>query len=248
MKFAIVEGERREAQPGLSAKCRVCDDAMIAKCGHIRVPHWAHRATTTCDRWWESETEWHRAWKDHFPKAWQEFIHQSEDGEKHIADVKTESGIVLEFQHSHLSRDEREARENFYPKMVWVVDGRRLKRDRARFFASLDSGIVITREPRIVSVLSKENELLRDWGSSRVPVYFDFGDSDRGIRHASIHLLFGDLARVARTARRIYQQCRKSRSCTLTLKVCLSKRRARRPLSALRPTVCCSKPLGPDRL
>jgi hypothetical protein len=39
--------------------------------------------------------------------------------------VKTDFGVVLEFQHSPLHRDEREARENFYQKMVWVVDGLR---------------------------------------------------------------------------------------------------------------------------
>lgn len=179
-KFAVIEEERREAKPGLSGKCPVCADVMVAKCGQHRVWHWAHRGTRICDPWWESETEWHRAWKNHFPKAWQEFVHQSEDGEKHIADVKTESGIVLEFQHSHLRRDERESRENFYPKMVWVVNGRRLKRDRARFFATLDAGIVVNREPRIISVLWKEGALLRDWEPSRIPVYFDFGDSELG--------------------------------------------------------------------
>jgi competence protein CoiA len=180
MRFAFVEGECREAQRGLSGKCRFCGDAMIAKCGQLRVWHWSHRVTRTCDPWWEPETEWHRDWKTHFPKAWQEFIHQPEGGEKHIADVKTESGVVLEFQHSHLHREERDARENFYPKMVWIVDGRRRKRDRARFFASLDAGIVVNREPRIVSVLWKEGALLRDWEASRVPVYFDFGDSEPG--------------------------------------------------------------------
>ena len=97
MKFADVEGERREAEPGLSGKCRVCGDAMIAKCGDLRVPHWAHRAIRTCDPWWEPETEWHRIWKDQFPEDWQEIIHRSETGEKHIADVKTDFGVVLEF-------------------------------------------------------------------------------------------------------------------------------------------------------
>ena len=85
---------------------------MIAKCGEQRVWHWAHQGTRTCDRWWEPETKWHRDWKNQFPKDWQEVIHQS-DGEKHIAGVKTESGMVIEFQHSFLRRDEREARENF---------------------------------------------------------------------------------------------------------------------------------------
>src|SRR5262245_8008532 len=106
MKFAVVEGERREAQPGLAGECPFCRDAMIAKCGEVRVWHWAHWGTRTCDRWWEPETEWHRAWKNHFPVGWQEKIHTSEDGEKHFADVKTESGLVIEFQNSHLHRDE----------------------------------------------------------------------------------------------------------------------------------------------
>jgi competence protein CoiA len=137
VRFAVVEGERREAQPGQLAKCPHCGGAVIAKCGDHRVWHWAHQGSHTCDPWWESETEWHRAWKDHFPKSWQE-IRRSKDGEMHIADVMTEGGMVIEFQHSYLRREEREARESFYQKMVWVVNGRRLKLDRARFFKSLD--------------------------------------------------------------------------------------------------------------
>jgi competence protein CoiA len=117
MKFAVVEGERRDAQPGLSGKCRHCGDAMIAKCGQLRVWHWAHRGTRTCDHWWEPETEWHRAWKSEFPEDWQEISHTNPvDGEKHIADVITDSGVVIEFQHSPLRRDERESRGEVLPK------------------------------------------------------------------------------------------------------------------------------------
>ena len=36
MKFALVEGERREARPGLSAECPVCGAAMVARCGRVR--------------------------------------------------------------------------------------------------------------------------------------------------------------------------------------------------------------------
>jgi hypothetical protein len=67
---------------------------MIAKCGQIRVWHWAHRAIRTCDPWWEPETKWHRDWKNQFPEDWQERIHKSEAGERHIADVKTDFGVV----------------------------------------------------------------------------------------------------------------------------------------------------------
>src|SRR6267142_346180 len=109
----------------LQAACPVCGTAMIAKCGDIKVRHWAHLGRRTCDHWWEPETVWHRDWKNHFPLSWQERIHSSENGEKHIADVKTGRGVVLEFQHSFLHSNERESREKFYPKLVWVVDALR---------------------------------------------------------------------------------------------------------------------------
>ena len=105
---------------------------MIAKCGDQRVWHWAHRGVRVCDPWWEPETEWHRAWKNEFPADWQEAIHFAQTGEKHVADVKTQSGMVIEFQHSFLKTEERMSREAFYRKMVWVVDGRRRKRDAAQ--------------------------------------------------------------------------------------------------------------------
>jgi hypothetical protein len=150
---------------------------MTAKCGEHRVRHWAHRGTRTCDPWWESETDWHRAWKNQFPREWQEIIHQSEAGEKHIADVKTEYRVVLEFQHSHLRRDEREAREKFYQKMVWVVDGLRRVRDRSRFFESLARASIVKAKPLTYSLRSNGGALLRDWVDSRKPVFFDFGDN-----------------------------------------------------------------------
>jgi competence CoiA-like predicted nuclease len=148
---------------------------MIAKCGERRINHWAHPAKCTCDHWREPETPWHRDWKNQFPEDWQEKPHQSDDGERHIADVETDFGMVLEFQHSPLPRAEREARETFYQKMVWVVDGLRRVRDRKRFFASIS---ILKEKPLTYSVRSNEGALLRDWGDSRKPVFFDFGDNN----------------------------------------------------------------------
>lgn len=176
MRFALFNGHSREAEPGLSGHCRVCGDLTIAKCGQHRIWHWAHKGVRTCDQWWELETQWHRDWKDHFPKEWQEAIHSAPDGEKHIADVKTESDVVIEFQHSFLPIAERQSREAFYPKLVWVVDGRRRARDRLQFFSAL--GSVLLQQPMIISARISDSALLRDWKTSRVPVYFDFGPSD----------------------------------------------------------------------
>jgi competence protein CoiA len=175
MKYALVDGGRREAMPGLSGKCPDCAAAVVAKCGWVRDWHWAHWRTRDCDRWSEPETEWHRAWKNHFPESWQEISRRSDNGKMHRADVKTKSGVVLEFQHSFLRREEREAREMFYQNMVWVVHG---LRKRAQFFVSLRAAVRVNSKLLILAVHSSECALLRDWEASRVPVYFDFGDSE----------------------------------------------------------------------
>lgn len=176
MRFAIVQGRRQEAQPGLSAQCPICDSPMVAKCGTRRVWHWAHRGRRTCDHWWEPESEWHRAWKAQFPIDWQEVIHWADDGEKHIADVKTKHGQVIEFQHSYLRPEERRAREAFYRKMVWVVDGRRRKRDWSNFEKARELARVVSLKPFALAFPADEIALLREWADSRVAVYFDFRD------------------------------------------------------------------------
>lgn len=176
MKFASVEGQRLEAQPGQSGVCPVCSAAVIAKCGEYRAHHWAHRGKRNCDPWWERETEWHRAWKNRFPSEWQEIIRWADDGEKHIADVMTSRGVVLEFQHSPLRRDEREAREAFYKQMAWVVDGTRRVHDRGRFFKSIGAARITLAKPLTLSIPITDDALLRDWSISPAPVFFDFGD------------------------------------------------------------------------
>jgi len=47
--------------------------------------------------------------------------------------VRTQHGLVIEFQHSHLDPGERTERERFYRNMLWIVDGTRLQRDYPRF-------------------------------------------------------------------------------------------------------------------
>jgi competence protein CoiA len=179
MKYALVNGQRQEAQPNLSGGCPSCASPMVAKCGErrLRVWHWAHLAKRVCDTWWENETEWHRAWKGQFPADWQEIVHPAENGEKHIADVKTDQGWVLEFQHSHLDPEERRARDAFYPKLVWVVDGARRKRDQPQFSRAFEQGTAVPCNVPLRTVFSDECALLREWCGSRAPVFFDFGEA-----------------------------------------------------------------------
>ena len=179
MKFALVNEQRVEAQPQLSGECPACGRAMVAKCGEVRVRHWAHKVGPRCDLWSESETEWHRAWKDLFPAEWQEFVQYAQDGERHIADVKTGDRWVLEFQHSYINPDERRSREAFYPQLAWVVDGLRRERDRARFLKSWEEGTQVRPGAPVRSLWSGEGALLRDWVGSRAHVFFDFGEPER---------------------------------------------------------------------
>jgi len=134
MKFALINGNKTEAVKGVKGICPVCEKELIARCGDIKVHHWAHKGRRHCDQWWENETEWHRLWKGKFPIDWQEVVHiDGDSGEKHIADVITESEWVLEFQHSYLKPEERRSRNAFYQNIVWVVDGLRRKRDITQF-------------------------------------------------------------------------------------------------------------------
>lgn len=175
MKFALVDEVPKEAEPGLTGNCKSCGHPMVAKCGELKVWHWAHSGKRICDPWWENETEWHRNWKNHFPKESQEFVHQAENGERHIADVKTEQGYVIEFQHSHIKPEERQAREDFYKKMIWIVDGTRRVRDKDKFLDGCEFATRIDGRDDL-RVSPGGGALLRDWAGRNVPVLFDFGD------------------------------------------------------------------------
>ena len=74
MIFGLDKITRERIQPskGASAVCQCCGSELVPKCGKVRIHHWAHKSESTCDHWWEHETEWHRDWKNEFPLEWQE--------------------------------------------------------------------------------------------------------------------------------------------------------------------------------
>lgn len=176
MQFALVENERTAPSAGLKGICPACSSPMIARCGSRRVHHWAHRGERNCDSWWEPETPWHRTWKNLFPKNWQEVILHDPNGEKHIADVRTQHGLTIEFQHSHLRPEERAARERSYGNLLWIVDGSRLVRDLPRFVDGVRSFRALLGGKREWYVAPFPDEVFpRNWLDSSVPVLFDFG-------------------------------------------------------------------------
>lgn len=178
MRFALVDGLRRDAERGLSGICPICGSRMITKCGELRVWHWSHLGERLCDPWWENEGDWHRAWKGRFPAECQEIIRWSDTGEKHIADVRMTDGRVIEFQHSRIAPEERRAREAFYGSMVWIVNGQRRSRDRERLHASL---AIVSRTPLICIASSSRCALVRDWATSQADVFLDLQDGVGGV-------------------------------------------------------------------
>ena len=175
-RFADVNGQRQEARPGLSGTCPICGAPFVAKCGEERIWHWAHQGTRFCDPWWENKTEWHRKWQAQFPDSWQEIVHRADDGTKHIADIKTEHGWVIEFQHSYLRPEERRSRDAFYRKLIWVVDGTRRKRDVAQLLNAWKEGVHVGTNSPLRSASSDNCTLLREWAGRNAPVFFDLGE------------------------------------------------------------------------
>lgn len=214
MKFAVASGQRVEAYPGGTGECPGCHGEVIAKCGTHRIPHWAHRGIRDCDPWTEKETEWHRAWKNKFPAECQEVIQYDEkSGEKHIADVRTPHGLVIEFQHSHLNPEERVARERFYGSMLWVVDGTRLRRDYPRFVNNVKNSFRETNNQGYFLTGFPDECFPPLWLDSSAPVIFDFRvwdesqppETHRGTR-------FGACFRDGRKGVRWLWRCRASNS------------------------------------
>ena len=182
MKYAVLNGERIEPQKGIkNAICPICGEYVVPKCGKIKIHHWAHTSNTNCDPWWKSETEWHRKWKDNFPKECQEVImHDNKTGDKHVADVKTKTDIVLEFQHSPMNIEEQQSREQFYKNMVWIVDARKYYHKFKQYIKLLNhckcnnSCYYIKKD----SFETKNFCFPKRWLNSSVPVIFDFGVHD----------------------------------------------------------------------
>jgi len=124
MIWGIIGNKRVRAFPSGRAFCPICKEELIAKCGEIKIWHWAHKSSKECDPWHKEETEWHIKWKENFPKEFQEV----KIG-KHRADIRTKKGLVIEFQSSSISPSEIKEREAFYKNMVWVLNGKTIAKN-----------------------------------------------------------------------------------------------------------------------
>ena len=120
-------GQLVDPSPKARAACPICIGLVQAKCGEWIEWHWAHVGDRDCDTWSETETPWHRWWKERAPAEQREVT--MGDKVKHRADIVRDDGYVIELQHSPISGAEIRAREAFYRRMVWLVDARLSSRD-----------------------------------------------------------------------------------------------------------------------
>ena len=121
MIWAVKNDKRVKATPNQKAICPLCNNEVIPKCGEIKIWHWAHKSGIECDSFKEPETEWHINWKERFPKEQQEVTIKKDKG-YHRADIKTRTGLVIELQNSPISIKEIRERENFYGRMIWLLN------------------------------------------------------------------------------------------------------------------------------
>lgn len=79
-------------------------------------------------RYYPGETPWHKNWKLAFPPTYREIsFPDKSSGDLHRADVHTPCGTTLEFQNSPISLAELRSREAFYPKLIWILNGKKFK-------------------------------------------------------------------------------------------------------------------------
>lgn len=106
-----------------------------------------------------------------FPTEWQEIPLLSDSGERHVADVRTPHGLVIEFQRSTIHPDEVLARQAFYVNMIWVIDGCKNEFDPINFGLGRSG---ISDDGFASFHVYGRSKLFERWYSEK-PVFIDFG-------------------------------------------------------------------------
>ena len=127
MQYAVnCEGKRVHAAVANKNEeyfCPTCGQKVIPRQGQCNVAHFAHKSACS-DSWHYEMSEWHSQWQEQFPACHRE-VAVEHLGEKHRADVMV-GDYVIEFQHSPITAEEFDERNDFYrsygKKVVWIFD------------------------------------------------------------------------------------------------------------------------------
>lgn len=190
MKFAIVNSTRIEAKKGLVGSCPCCGTEVLPVLPVEKVDHWRHKSTKDCDPSKESETIWHRNWKNMFSVNFQEIVFSdTQTGERHIADIAlgTHPNFkIIEFQHSPISDEEILSRESFYMQsmqMYWVVhlhDDGAFHRTNFSLSLGISEQVFFEDKKFLVSswVSRGGSRFIEKWKATKANIIFDVGNPD----------------------------------------------------------------------
>ena len=109
--------------------CPICNKPLIirAQNSKLKRPHFAHKKDSQCSDLWKYDmSEWHFSWQEKFPIECREVVMEN-NGEKHRADIfLPDCNTVIEFQHSPISKEDFDKRNQFYSScshnLVWIFE------------------------------------------------------------------------------------------------------------------------------
>jgi ribosomal protein L37AE/L43A len=185
--------EKIEATPEAEGFCPSCGEKLVPKCGQLKIWHWSHKGQRDCDDWYEPETEWHLGWKKLFGKENCEVVMPP-----HRADIYGNFNVVIELQHSSISPEEISKREEFYKKMIWIIDAHPFA-ENLRFFKNRHKRV--EEDGRVLwssgggtwwgdefMLLWKRRQ--KRWfvdGGAQMPVMLDLSNSDVNVSFGSVY-------------------------------------------------------------
>lgn len=175
MKYALLNGVYVTATPHQKdAICPLCKSKVVAKCGVIKVHHWAHKKGNPCDSWREADSEWRHRWLEHFVDCDVEAIIEN-NGTRHFADIKTKNGTTVLLRRGRVKEAELRKMEDFFEGLVWIVDLSANKRAAIKLrnaFRDRTIHKVFKNAYRTFGGLGIG--IPDEWSRNRYPVIFDF--------------------------------------------------------------------------
>lgn len=159
--------------------CQGCGAPLTVKRGTERKHHFAHRANHVCADTWERNgnydtSNWHVEWQNCFPRDNQE-VSLKLGNTKHRADVLVDRTVV-EFQHSIISPQHFDERNNFYLnleyKVIWLFDLSEQYKKGELYYDVKEKGLSFTWSR------PKKTFNAFDVQGGRIEVFFQIEESD----------------------------------------------------------------------